>query len=402
MKKIFILLLVLSLILCSCVSREHYDNENNMNVGQKNKIIATWITYQEINTLVEEASNENEFRYNVREKIDILKQYKINTVFLHVRAFDDCFYKSTIFPVSEYCDSEKGVLKFDVLQVFLDICSEFNIKLHAWLNPYRIRNNSDIGKINEDSFAFKLVNNDDTEKIIVTNNGIYYNPAYYDIQSYILRGVKEILENYSVDGIHIDDYFYPTTSDEIDKNIFTDYQNNGGVLNLDEFRRQNVNSLITSIYSLIKSYNEDICFSVSPNGDISKNVNVLYADVKLWMNSDGYADYVIPQLYFGYFNENMSFKTLLEEWIDLCNDKSKLIIGLGIYKSGKKDIYAKSGESEWIDNSNIIARQIKDSFDNSVTGISIFSFSYLISYNDVEVLNNEKRCVVEQLEIYDS
>lgn len=402
LKKIFLVIITLLILLSSCSKQDNTNQENVVDMTHNKKIIATWITYQEIKELVDASNEENEFENLVYEKISMLKEYRINTIFIHVRAFDDCFYKSEIYPVSSYCDDENGSLKFDVLQEFIDICKEFDVKVHAWINPYRIRNDSDTSLINKQTLAYRILKNDEKEKIIITDDCIYYNPAYSDVQKYILDGIREILDNYKVDGIHIDDYFYPTTSENIDKEIFKEYKKQKGPLDLEDFRRYNVNTLISSIYSLVKSFNADICFSVSPGGDIYKNYNELYADIELWLNCDGYADYIIPQLYFGYTNDSMPFKNVLNDWIEICNDNSKLIIGLGIYKSGEEDLFAKSGKEEWINNSDIISRQIKDSLDNSVGGISFYSFSSLTKNSNNIMLIEERKGIIKQLEIYDS
>ncbi len=400
MKKFFYLFFICLFVFSSCTnSKQNSNEEKNIDVEDK-KIIATWITYQEIKELVDNSNNEKEFEFNIHEMVSTLKKYNINVIFLHVRAFDDCFYKSKIYPVSKYCANEDGSLKFDVLEKFIEICKPLGIEIHAWLNPYRIRNDNNIGKIPENTLAYKFFNEGYTEGLIVTDNNIYYNPAYVEVQKYILDGIREILDNYYVDGIHIDDYFYPNTSDVIDKNIFKKYKEMSGILSLDDYRRHSINSLIASIYSLVKNYNENICFTISPNGNIDKNYNELYADVKKWLIEDGYADYIIPQIYFGYENEDMPFKNTLTQWTSV--NSSKLIIGLGIYKSGKIDSYAKSGEQEWLNNSDIISRQIKEIINNDLKGFSLYSSSFLVKKTENQILENEKDNIIKILEIYET
>ncbi len=399
MKRIFLTLIIMSLLLTSCTKKDSVNDKSDISQDNNEKIIATWITYYEIKQLVDKSDNEGDFESLVCEKIRNLNRYSINNIFLHVRAFDDSFYKSDIFPVSSYCSDAKGNLKFDVLQIFLKVCHSLNVKVHAWINPYRIRNDSDISKINEKSFAYQLLNGD-SEKLIKTDSVIYYNPSYTDIQLYVLDGVREILDNYSVDGIHIDDYFYPTTSIDIDEKAYEKYEKAGGTLELDDFRRQNVDSLVSSIYSLVKSYNDRLVFSISPSGDINKNLNELYADVVLWMKTAGYADYIIPQIYYGYDNENMPFQKVLNEWIKIAGKKCKIVIGLGLYKSGSIDIYAGKGKNEWIDYSDILSRQIRLSFDNNADGVSFYSYSYLIDFNENKVITAERENILKQMDLY--
>ena len=257
----------------SCSNIKQESKDDLIIEAEDKKIIATWITYQEIKELVDSSSNEKEFENKIYDMVTTLKTYSINVIFLHVRAFDDCFYKSNIYPVSKYCANEDGSLKFDVLEKFIECCEPLGIEVHAWLNPYRMRNDNDIKKIPKNTLAYEYLNEGYVERLIVTNNNIYYNPAYVEVQKYILDGIREILDNYSVDGIHIDDYFYPNTSDVIDKEIFKKYKEMSGNLSLDNYRRHSINSLIASIYSLVKNYDENICFTISPNGNIDKNYN---------------------------------------------------------------------------------------------------------------------------------
>lgn len=377
LRKIIPIILSITLLFSSCglsqKNKDNVDEENNM-------FIATWFTYREIEELCKQSNTEEEFISNINQILTKLTKYKVNNLFLHARAFDDCFYSSSIFPPSEYCKNANDELKFDILKCFIQCAGEYNIKIHAWINPYRIRNDNNISKISPNSFASKiLTENSEDERIIITDNEIYYNPAYPDIQNYVLNGIREILENYNVNGIHIDDYFYPTTEENIDKSIYKEYLEMGGYLNLDEFRRNAVNSLISSIYSLVKSYDEDICVSVSPAADIEKNFNSCYADVELWAKNEGYCDILVPQLYYGFNHSTMPFSELLSEWLALNNDNTKIAIGLALYKAGNEDVYAGNGTNEWKENSDIISQQIDLINSTQAIGWAYFSSSYLYS-----------------------
>ncbi len=392
MRKYFILQII---FICSCFILSSCTSKTEIDEVVESPIFATWINYNEINNLVTSSNTDDEFERKIDNVISTLNDYGINTVFLQVRAFDDCFYVSSIVPVSQYC-SVNDKLKFDVLKTFIDVSDKYDIKIHAWINPYRIRNDDKIEMI-KNPFAKEILKNENDERIIITENKIYYNPAYMDIQNYILRCIKEIIENYDVAGIHIDDYFYPTTSNEIDKKIYNDYVENNGQLSLAEFRRNSVNSLVSSIYTMIKKSNENIIFSISPNADININYNNFYADVELWSKSIGYADYIIPQIYFGFQNSNANFVDLLNEWIKMKTDNNKIIIGLALYKSGNEDNYAGKGIKEWCENSNIISNQIKYSLEKGADGVSIYSASYLYSDTRNNNLIEEKNLIKDKI-----
>ncbi len=390
LKKLIILIFIIALLFSSCGFAESQEDK----AVENSKFIGVWFTYKEIEELCINSSNSDELKKNVNEIFVQLKKYKVNNIFLHARAFDDCFYKSLIFPVSEYCRDNYGNLKFDILECFIELAKEQNIAIHAWINPYRIRNDNKTEKIPVNSFAGKIfAENKNDERIIITDNSIFYNPAYPEVQNYVLNGVREILENYEVDGIHIDDYFYPAQNEKIDKFIYNDYIRNGGTLDIADFRRNSVNTLVSSIYSLVKSFDDNILVSISPSADINKNYNESYAAIKLWASTDGYADILIPQLYYGFEHSTMPFDKMLIKWAGLQNDKTKIVIGLAVYKSGTEDGYAKQGSNEWIENCNIISEQIKSINNINCYGWAYFSSSYLLK--DInEILNSEKENII--------
>jgi len=172
---------------------------------------------------------------------------------------------------------------------------QYNIAIDAWINPYRVSYDKDYSNLSADNPARIWIEQGRKDIVKVTDNGIFYNPSSFDAQKLVLDGVREIIENYPVSGIHIDDYFYPTTDEGFDSSEYADYINKGGYLTLGDWHRENVNSLIEQIYITVHSYNDELVFSVSPSGDIEKNYENYYADVGLWMSEKGYCDMIIPQ-----------------------------------------------------------------------------------------------------------
>lgn len=375
MKKIFLLILAVVLLFSSC----NFNNSQKDKTEDTAKFIGVWFTYEEIKELSEKSNSAEQLEDNIKNIFAELQKYNVNNIFLHVRAFDDCFYKSKLFQVSEYCKNEKGELKFDILDCFIKLSQDYNISIHAWLNPYRIRNDNKTDKISPNSFAGKILSeNIKDERIIVTDNSIYYNPAYPDVQNYVLSCIRELVEKYKIDGIHIDDYFYPTTDPKIDEIIYKKYIDNGGTLSNADFRRNAVNSLVSSMYSLVKHHDSEILVSISPSADIEKNYNNSYADIKLWAESRGYADILIPQIYYGFEHSTMPFNDLLNKWMSLQNEKTKIVVGLAVYKCNKIDVYAGQGKEEWKENHNVIMRQIVTINNWNFYGWSFFSTSYLL------------------------
>ena len=400
MKKILILIMSLITIILSssCEKSDIFVKEKEKVDSNKYDIIATWINYFEISNIVNSSDTQEIFETKVNNIVLKLMEFKINTIFLQVRAFDDAFYKSKICPVSVYCSDNENNLKFDVLETFIKICNDKRIDIHAWINPYRIRNDNDLSGISLNSYAKEIIkNNKNDEKIIITDNNIYYNPAYIENQNYILSCVREIIDNYNVKGIHIDDYFYSTTSTSIDENIYKKYLKSGGMLSLSDYRRNCIDILVSSLYQLVSIQN-NLIFSISPCGDIKKNYYELYADVEKWIKNYGYADYVIPQLYYGFENENIRFNDLIDLWMSL-NEENKLIIGIPLYKVGKIDLYAGSGQYEWIENENVILNQIKYSEKYDINGFAFYSSSHLYEDSANVKVESEINLILQHINV---
>ena len=265
------------------------------------------------------------------------------------------------------------------------------ISFDAWVNPYRISNLKDISKFSKDNIFFKF-NKNGLAKI--TDSGVYLNPASDEVQKLIVSGIEEIVKNYDVDGIHFDDYFYP--DNEIDNEYYNNYRNSGGKLSLSEYRYQNINNLLKSVYSSIKKINNKILFGIAPEGNINNCYDNSYLDVKTILSNEGYVDYVMPQIYYGFLNQSKPFVDTINEWKNLIKVSSiKMIPALAMYKSGNYDKYALKGSNEWIENSDIIKREIDylKSNDN-YNGFSIFSYNYL--FNE-KYFNNQNRIEFKNL-----
>ena len=145
--------------------------------------------------------------------------------------------------------------------------------------------------------------------------------------------MREILDGYEVDGIHIDDYFYPTRDESIDRAEYEAYASGGGDKGLNEWR-DSVSAFAAGLYSLVKSYGSDKIFSISPAGNIDGNENALFADVELWLSTPGYADYIIPQVYFGFENQSLPFEKTVKRWASVSDGRVGIIWGLPPINAG--------------------------------------------------------------------
>lgn len=382
MKKIIICLLSVMFVFTAC-SRNVDDETHTLEKTtaslyseEKTEIFAgVWLTYTELSVKGKNYSEES-FRNYIAELFDEFTAEGINNVFVHARAFADALYTSKLFPTSEYASGKRGKkAAYDILEICVSEGKKRNLKIHAWINPYRI--SADFEESELCDGIIKQWYTENTGEVKKIENGLYLNPSSLNAQKLIIDGVREILENYEVDGIHFDDYFYAPNCKNFDKADYEIYRKNGGALSLFDFRRENVNSLLSSVYAAVKSFGDNKIFSVSPCGDIEKNTDELYADVALWCKG-GYCDMIIPQLYYGFLNETLPFEKTLEDWLSLCEDSSvKLVAGLALYKCTEQDEFAGKGKDEWLTDSSVIKRQKEMAKEKGCYGYSYFSASYL-------------------------
>lgn len=314
--------------------------------------------------------------------INNISYFGLNSIILQVRPFSDAIYPSEIYQSSRVITQKEGdPLELDILKYFIEISKKKNIEVYAWINPYRIRSENDIRDISKDSYYYKWL---DTNNIERSKKGIYLNPASNKVLNYITSGLKELCENYDIKGVIYDDYFYP--SDTID---LENYEKTDKSMTLKEYRINNINKLLEESYKTIKSVNKDIKFGISPAGNIENNLDKEYLDIKNILKED-YLDFIIPQLYFGFNNSTKPYIKTLEDWSNLNIKNKDLYVALSIYKSGKVDTYAGEGENEWLEETNIIKKQILISRnEKNYKGFYIFRYEYLFEIFKNENLNKE-------------
>lgn len=350
-----------------------YNNRSNINLTniKEDDMRVVYISYLEyLDNFLGNSATINKAK--IDKMINVIESNGFNTIMLHVSPFSDSIYKSKIFPYSNTLTGVEGKNPgFDYLEYFIKKSNVKGIKVHAWINPYRISFSSDINSISKNNPAYKLLK---TTSVYKDKKGIYYNPASPIVKNIIIEQVKEIINNYDVDGIHFDDYFY--IQDDIDKQDYQLYKANGGNLSLKKYREENINDLIKQVYKVVKKKN--ILFSIAPDGNINNNYLYHSADVKTWLKNDGYVDIIMPQLYYGFKNEYLPFEKALNNWISLCQNKNiKIVPILAYYKLGKTDLDAGIGKNEWINDKEIINKQIRLIKDYNLYGYGAFRYDFL-------------------------
>ena len=372
-KKIIIVLCVFVFFITDATISYAKREDNKIEIVNDN-IKAIYISYLEyLNNFYGNSKTVNKTR--IDKMVDNIHEKGYNTILLHVSPFSDSIYKSKIFPYSyTLTGKEDKNPGFDYLEYFIKKSHSISIKVHAWINPYRISFENNMNNISKKNPAYKLQN---TSSVYIDKKGIYYNPASNIVKDLIVSQVKEIIDNYDIDGIHFDDYFY--MQDNIDKTEYNIYKNNGGSLSLNEFRLENTNDLIRRVYQTIKKKNKNILFSIAPDGNINNNYLYHFADIKTWLKSDNYIDIIMPQVYYGFKNEYSPFEKVLNEWIKIRkNENIKIVPVLAYYKLGKLDNEAGVGKKEWIDDKDIINKQIDLINNYNLSGYGIFRYDFIV------------------------
>ena len=402
--KITAVLLLIVLELCACGSPKTVGGtaKNPVGVtGSAQKIMrGAWISYIELSN---HDKTEAGFKANVCKMFDNLANLGITDLFVQVRANADAAYPSKIFPFAAFVSGKQGEDPgYDPLEFMVDYAHGAKMKFHTWINPYRAA--SSVGSVEELSennparmyLSDSDPSNDNFVKILPSADGktsVYFNPSSPEVQRLVCNGVREIIDNYDVDGIHIDDYFYPTTEPQFDKAEYDAYAASvKNPLSLGDWRRVQVDSLVCSLYRAAHT-KKGVVFGVSPSAHISqdgtdKNYTEQYADIRRWASCGGYADYIAPQLYFGfeYPTEKFRFSSLLNDWTDLKRHPSvSLYIGIAAYKLGAED----AGSNEWQVSGDILKKQTADA-QTRADGVIIYSYSGLFKNEKINRQNLEE------------
>ncbi len=276
--------------------------------------------------------------------LDKVASMNLNAVFLQVRPSADAIYKSSIFPWSRFISGTAGQAPdgdFDVLEYWVNAAHNRGLQLHAWLNPYRVVAG---GKSEMDSLPDSSPAKMHPEWVIEHEGKYYFDPGLPAVQQLVLSGAEEIVKGYDVDGIHLDDYFYPDPT----FNDASTYERYGsGFDNINDWRRNNVNTLIASMDKSLHELNPNLSFGVSPAGIWdnkednprgsetrgNSSYSQLYCDSLEWIEK-GTVDYICPQLYWSIGYRIADFKVLTKWWQDAVSTSDvALYIGMGAYRS---------------------------------------------------------------------
>lgn len=345
---------------------------------QPQELAGVWVPYM---ALTADGTQEG-FQANFRSIADSAKSKGLNALFVHVRPFCDALYPSQLYPWSHLLTGEQGKDPgFDPLAFMVDYAHSQGLEFHAWINPLRVKTAQTPAALAPEN-PYTRLKDDYPYYFMEWEGALYLNPAYPYVRTLIAQGAAEIVENYPVDGVHFDDYFYPAQDESLDREAYDLHLRSVETpLALDDWRSANIDAMVAEVYARIKAGNPQAVFGISPQGNLENDAQ-MGADVAAWCAVPGYLDYVCPQLYYGFDNPVLTYTEALEDWTALTRHKDlKLYAGLALYKAG-------SGEEEgaW-DQADLLSRQIVAARKADCGGIVLYSSAYLDADGTREALS---------------
>ena len=346
------------------------ENDNNIFLNKR----ACWVSFLDIELFLCDL-DENAYRLRLCEMYDNMLANNLNTVIFHVRPMGDAIYPSKLFPWSVYISGDRSKPSYDPLEIAIEEAHDKGLFFEAWINPYRFSRND------ETTISYKQTEFYELYKDIIIEyenvdgeTCLSLDPGREESTSLVCAGVREVVENYEVDGIHFDDYFY--IDGMLDELSCEDKMNN-------------INNMVSEVYKTIKIIDKTCTFGISPAGNMD-NARNDGADIDTWLSDEGYVDYIMPQLYW-----SDDFITLDGEKVDMfrvrCEDwkfVNKLDIpiyaGLALYKSGE----TFGNDLGWCSCDDNLKKQCENALETGYSGYSLFRYEWIERLNAQNELKN--------------
>lgn len=365
--------------------RENRAKRNSYRQSAPTELRGVWVTTVRNNDFPSPAVFENGFNVDLfklefQSILDTCKQFNLNALFFQVRPEGDAFYPSTINPWSQYLTGKQGVAPrvadFDPVAYMIEATHDVGIEFHAWLNPYRLSPSNNKSATQEEAFARLTLDhyaNHHTNWVYFYNGELYLDPGVPAVNEFIVETVAEILKNYNIDAIILDDFFYPypyikagetVTFANVapDESTYQKYRVSEEQT-IDEWREANINALVYQLHQEIQRFNRtnktQVEFGISPFGIWSSSEQTLggsptssqqlssleeWVNTKFWIEA-GWLDYVVPQVYWEFDNKISPFDVVAKWWNDIvAGTKVKLYLGLGLYLYEEDQMWPKAEE----------------------------------------------------------
>ncbi|XP_061177981.1 glycosyl hydrolase YngK-like [Saccostrea echinata] len=313
--------------------------------------------------------------------LDKLQEDNFNAIVLQVRTSGDALYNSSLEPWSYYLTGKQGKAPspyYDPLEFAVQEAHRRNMEIHAWFNPYRARS----GSSSTSGLAHNHMAHRFPQYTYPYGHNLWMDPGAKVVQDFILSVFRDVVTRYDIDGVHMDDYFYPYPVSGVpfpDSHTYSAYISGGGQLSLADWRRDSVNTLVQGIYTSVRSIKSHVKVGISPFGiwksahpptiRCLSSYDSLYADSKKWLEL-GWVDYLTPQLYWKIDPPQQSYPVLLDWWLQ--QNKMNRHVYAGNYASG---VQTKSWSVSEIERQVGLSRDRRDhlSLGNIFFSAKIFS-----------------------------
>ncbi|MHA7135143.1 glycoside hydrolase family 10 protein [Oerskovia turbata] len=275
--------------------------------------------------------------------LDVAEQYRLNAVFVQVRPTADAFWPSPYEPWSQYLTGTQGKDPgYDPLAFVVEESHKRNIEIHAWYNPYRVSMQADPAQLVPEHPARQH-----PDWVWAYGGKLYFDPGLPEAQEHIQRAILHSVENYDLDGVHFDDYFYPyAVAGQTIPDAHTYATHGAGFATVEEWRRHNVDTFVQSISQRIKRAKPWVKFGISPFGiwrnastdprgsatSGSQSYDMQFADTRKWV-TEGWLDYINPQIYWQIGLAVADYAKLVPWWAEVAAQSgTQLFIGEALYK----------------------------------------------------------------------
>ncbi|CAH1206328.1 hypothetical protein PAECIP111893_02517 [Paenibacillus plantiphilus] len=322
---------------------------NGSGGGSKSGLKAAWVStiYNLDWPSTKSYGNKQLQQQEYKSLLDELQAMGMNTVFVQVRPSGDALYRSDLVPWSKVLSGKQGTEPdYDPLAFMIEETHQRGMSFHAWFNPFRANTDSDLTKLASNHVAIAQ-----PDWILKSGSGLLINPGIPAARQHIIDTVMEVVNGYDIDGIHLDDYFYPSSGGLKDDDTFLLYNANN-LPTKDEWRRDNINEFVRMLGESIHSAKPKLQFGISPFGvwrnsakdatgsDTNAGVTAfdsMSADVRTWIRQD-WIDYVVPQIYWSMSFTAARYDKLVDWWVgEVTGTNVDLYIGHSPYKLGTKE-----------------------------------------------------------------
>ncbi|MBS1718463.1 MAG: family 10 glycosylhydrolase [Armatimonadetes bacterium] len=271
---------------------------------------------------------EEEGRSEIKAIVAKAAELHLNALIFQVRPAADALYFSQTEPWSEFFTDQQGFPPdpvWDPLAVMIEEAHRAGIELHAWINPFRVRHFTEHGP--PSALHLSLQHPDWVKKF---GRYLWLDPGVPAARDHVIQVARDIVSRYDIDALHIDDYFYPApetgASEFPDHDSYREYTLGGGHMSVEDWRRDNVNRVVSGLAKMVKEVKPYVKFGISPFGIARPGVpagtqagldqyKTLYADPVMWLQ-EGWCDYLAPQLYWRIDRKPQAYAALLNYWID--------------------------------------------------------------------------------------